>query len=309
MLLFKVKLSTLPKVSCIYKITCTLTGKFYIGSAISFYKRTKDHKNALLRNNHNNQYLQNCFNKYGKDYFTIEIIKSFDRVIEYKSKDYREVLLKYEEEYILNLNPDFNIQRQPYTNFGNTGTCKPIYQYSLEGDFIRRWESRAEVIRILGFSPENGIRNQSAGGFQWSDVYVDKMPKYKHGAGVKMKIQCSLYDLLGYKIKTFDSVVELVEFVFGKYNTQYRNKIERAFSHDKPFLNKYRAARGDADFILPPTGRQRGRIVLQYDENMNFVRAWENFSTLEKTLKIQVRYNKEKGYYVNRKMIFKYLGS
>ena len=106
------------------------------------------------------------YNKYGKDYFTIEIIKSFNRIIEYKSKDYREVLLKYEEEYILNLNPDFNIQRHPYTNFGNTGTGKPTYQYSLEGDFIRRWESRAEVIRTLGFSPENGIRNQSAGGFQ-----------------------------------------------------------------------------------------------------------------------------------------------
>lgn len=138
MLLFKIKLSELPRVSCIYKITCTVTGKFYVGSAISFYKRAKEHKNSLLRGNHNNPYLQNCFNKYGKDYFTMEIIKNFNRIIEYKSKDYYNILLKEEEEHILKLNPDFNIQRQPYTNYGDTGTCKPIYQYSLNGDFIKK---------------------------------------------------------------------------------------------------------------------------------------------------------------------------
>ena len=70
-------------------------------------------------------------------FFTIEIIHSFDRIIEYKSNDYKEVLLKTEEEYIQKLNPELNTQRFPYSEYGNLGGGIPIYQYDLNGNFIR----------------------------------------------------------------------------------------------------------------------------------------------------------------------------
>lgn len=135
--LFNEPLCAIDKVSCIYLITCIANNTRYVGSAISFRKRVKDHRNALKRNDHHCIYLQNCYNKHGDDFFTIEIIHSFNRIIEYKSNDYKEVLLKTEEEYIQKLNPELNTQRFPYSEYGNLGGGIPIYQYDLNGNFIR----------------------------------------------------------------------------------------------------------------------------------------------------------------------------
>lgn len=137
MKLFNEPLYTIQKISCIYLITCTVNDTKYVGSAISFRKRVKDHRNALKRNNHHCSYLQNCYNKYGDDFFTIEILQSFDRIIEYKSNDYKEVLLKAEEEYIKKLNPELNSQLYPYTSYGNLTGGKPIYQYDKDGNFVK----------------------------------------------------------------------------------------------------------------------------------------------------------------------------
>ena len=42
--------------SGIYKITNKINGKFYIGSAIDFIKRKKEHIYWLKKNNHHNKY-------------------------------------------------------------------------------------------------------------------------------------------------------------------------------------------------------------------------------------------------------------
>ena len=81
---FNCKLTKLPKVSCIYKITCVQNERFYIGSAISFRKRVKDHRNSLLRNEHSSYKLQKDFNELGKDVFEIEIIVNFNIIYERK---------------------------------------------------------------------------------------------------------------------------------------------------------------------------------------------------------------------------------
>lgn len=60
--------------SGIYKITCMPTGKMYIGSALNFRKRFKDHRSLLNLGNHHSIKLQRAWNKYGKDSFNFEII-------------------------------------------------------------------------------------------------------------------------------------------------------------------------------------------------------------------------------------------
>jgi group I intron endonuclease len=60
--------------NCIYKITCTSNGKYYIGSTSDFDQRHYDHFYKLKTNIHPNQYLQNCFNKYGEDSFEMKIL-------------------------------------------------------------------------------------------------------------------------------------------------------------------------------------------------------------------------------------------
>ena len=66
---------TPPTASGIYRITCTITGKFYIGSAINLFIRWKNHRNELQRNEHGNQKLQRAWNKYGEQAFTFEVLE------------------------------------------------------------------------------------------------------------------------------------------------------------------------------------------------------------------------------------------
>ena len=99
--LFTYKLSEFKNISGIYKITCTVTGKFYIGSAKDIYLRLARHKSDLGRNVHHNILLQRAVNKYGKDVFEFEILEFVDDT---------ESLLKREQHYLDTLNPcDINV--------------------------------------------------------------------------------------------------------------------------------------------------------------------------------------------------------
>lgn len=61
----------------VYSITNLVNGKRYIGSTIvSFIKRKNHHFHNLNKNKHSNSYLQNAWNKYGKDNFKFEIIEN-----------------------------------------------------------------------------------------------------------------------------------------------------------------------------------------------------------------------------------------
>jgi len=66
---------TIPSASGIYKITCTVTRKFYIGSAVNLRDRRRCHFKELRRNNHTNPKLQRAFNKYGSDAFAFEVLE------------------------------------------------------------------------------------------------------------------------------------------------------------------------------------------------------------------------------------------
>src|SRR6266567_3161977 len=65
----------IPNASGIYRITCVVTGKIYIGSAMNLRTRRKAHFGGLTRNEHHNPKLQNAFNKYGEDAFTFEVLE------------------------------------------------------------------------------------------------------------------------------------------------------------------------------------------------------------------------------------------
>ena len=291
MQLFNIKYKDCPTYSCIYKITCTSNNKFYIGSTISFRKRVKDHKNDLLANKHASLLMQRCFNNYGKDCFEIEILKSFERIIPFKSTDYKEVLLKTEEEYITKYSPEFNTQLHPYSDFGVFKDIEnPVYQYDLDGNFIKKWKNAAEVEHTLGFQIGNGLRNQSAGKFQWRKEYFDKIPKYKSNSGEKERKECSLYDLYGKKIKTFKSIADLTEYIFPgldkKELYKKRNFINIRIKTTKGFFNKYRIAYGCNDQLDNSVNKnwQRGFILVEYTLNGNPVNIWESLTTFNKTM-------------------------
>lgn len=68
------RIDHLPRVSGIYKITCTANGKFYIGSAVNIYKRIYEHRRVLRKNSHHASKLQRTYNKYGETSFIAEVL-------------------------------------------------------------------------------------------------------------------------------------------------------------------------------------------------------------------------------------------
>jgi len=58
-----------------YKLTNTINGRIYIGSAKEFKSRWKHHERSLRKNKHSNRFLQADFNKCGTEAFVFEVIE------------------------------------------------------------------------------------------------------------------------------------------------------------------------------------------------------------------------------------------
>ncbi|ARF09221.1 GIY-YIG nuclease [Catovirus CTV1] len=65
----------MTKIIGTYKIINKKTQKYYYGSSKNIYVRIIQHKSQLKNNKHHCVYLQNSYNKYGKDSFYYEIDK------------------------------------------------------------------------------------------------------------------------------------------------------------------------------------------------------------------------------------------
>lgn len=72
-------MSSLPRTSGIYRITCTVNNKIYIGSAVDLSERWHKHQYAWQRGNHANRHLQNAYNKYGAASFVCDVIETCNR--------------------------------------------------------------------------------------------------------------------------------------------------------------------------------------------------------------------------------------
>lgn len=62
----------------LYVITNTVTGRRYIGSCVKVKRRFGEHRSALKHNKHHCTYLQNSYNKHGKENFTFSIIRALE---------------------------------------------------------------------------------------------------------------------------------------------------------------------------------------------------------------------------------------
>ncbi len=62
-------------VAAVYKITCHPINESYIGQSKSFYGRCKAHLGALRNGTHDNKLLQETYDFFGEEAFTIEIVE------------------------------------------------------------------------------------------------------------------------------------------------------------------------------------------------------------------------------------------
>ena len=127
--------------SGIYCIENTINNKKYIGQSKDIAQRWSHHKGALRHNRHENSKLQRAWNKYGENAFVFYVIKECPL----------EDLNRLEMHYI----SKFNAFGQGYNlseggEAGNNSRGKPIKQYDIYGNFIRRWGNATEAARFYG---------------------------------------------------------------------------------------------------------------------------------------------------------------
>ena len=88
----------------VYKISNTLSGRYYIGYSTNIYRRFCVHRSKLKQKCHDNIFLQRAYNLDGEDKFVYEIIHTCDT-----EEEAKEIELKYLtnlsiREYLYNLN-------------------------------------------------------------------------------------------------------------------------------------------------------------------------------------------------------------
>ena len=173
----------------IYRISCNEHS--YIGSSINIYYRLKRHISDLLKNKHANKYMQNAFNKYGKDSFNFEVIEECSKA----------VLINTEAAYIESMSPNLNFIQNPVAVIHSDETLlkisttlkeayaskkiknpisKTVHQYNINGFYLKSYESCAEAEKQLNLPKGKVSRVASGKGFscghyRWSYELKDEL--------------------------------------------------------------------------------------------------------------------------------------
>lgn len=177
----------------IYKTTNLINGKIYIG------RDTKNNSKYLG----SGKILKNAILKYGKNNFKKEILEFGTSNFDLNEKEIKWI------EFYNSTNPEigYNITK------GGTGGRtynKKIYQYSLDGNFIKKWNSISECSFTLKL--DNSCLSKAAkgelikhGDFMWRYVKHNKINPYHDNKSTPI-LQKTINNI---KIKKWNSINEI----------------------------------------------------------------------------------------------------
>jgi hypothetical protein len=197
-----------------------INNKFYIGSSLCISKRLFCHRRRLKSGKHANVMLINSFNKYGKE-------ACFFKILEYCERD---VLLVREKFYIDLLKPELNIETDPINQNGSYKS-KTVYQYDLNGKFIKEHMSAAEAERtfgkqssIIASCARGNTAFKSAYGYLWSYEKKENLSYSNNSSKAKAKTVYQ-YDLSGTFLSKYTSIAEAIRVLNlpGKFSSHCTN--------------------------------------------------------------------------------------
>ncbi len=279
--LFNSKLTSYKNKSGVYLLK--IKENYYVGSSINLIKRLESHKSKLKLLKHENIYIQRCFNKYGKK-------ECFFSILEFCEPDIR--LIK-EQFWINTLNPKLNLKPNCLTQQNCITTSKPVFQYSLNGEFIAEFPSVREAERILGISGIGNVARKvksyfkSVGGFLWD--YEKKTNLSYTNNSKKAKIKAvTMYNKEGIKIKSFESIADAARYILKpEDNFDGLCACISSVAKNKGILvkDKYRYSYDNLEF-LKPLVLKRNYPILQCDTSGNIIKEWESAIIAAESLNI-----------------------
>jgi group I intron endonuclease len=98
------------KITGIYAITCG--DRVYIGQSVNIYRRWQEHKLLLRKDKHYNTFLQNIYNKHGKDAVSFKIVQiiNSDLLSKLQISEIIKLLKIVEQTWINLVNSDINMR-------------------------------------------------------------------------------------------------------------------------------------------------------------------------------------------------------
>lgn len=202
----------------VYTITNIITRHIYVGcTKRTFNVRWGLHKRQLKTGIHNNTYLQRAWDMYGEENFLFEILEECKEEYLYSEEHYWATLLnvhnrkygynlkpthpnnisltsletrdkirtkaigrKWSEEYkqLFRQNQIGKKHSEEHKNKAAKGKYKPILQYSLDGTFIKEWDSGKSASISLNLNTSNitfALKKitKTCGGFIWKYKNID----------------------------------------------------------------------------------------------------------------------------------------
>lgn len=224
---------------------------------------------------------QYAIKKYGKKNFKRKVLKIYD---------------KAEDAYLLEeeiVNKNFLARDDVYnTALGGTNgayllTCKKIYQYNLNGDFIKEWESYMQVARYFNRSLitiQRCVKNKTIfQEFYFSLVKYDKLDVSKMTKKKEIpKIPVFQYSEKGEYECCYESINDAAR-VLNKNHSNIANAIKlHTLCYNKYFTNVF-----SPNYAIAKKEIISSKEIHQYDLDGNYIQSFKNMAEAKKQLKIK----------------------
>lgn len=210
------------KIIGIYCIENKINNKKYIGQSVDIKSRWSKHKNELESNIHHNQYLQQSWNKYGKENFKFYII------IECSKSELNELEICYIKKFdSINKKYGYNLtkggdKKVQFTydvleKISNSSSKFPVLQFTLDGILVNQYKNCNVAAKELNLESkrlyqccQNNERYKTAYGYIWIyehnyKIYEFSVENYKKKPFTKTVAQ---YDKENNLINKYDSGID-----------------------------------------------------------------------------------------------------
>lgn len=269
------------KICGIYRITNTVNGKSYVGQSGNIKTRFEQHRSELRHNKHDNDYLQNAWNKYGEENFIFEIIKLC-------SRDELDELEIYYIDYFKSYKDDngYNLTLGGY----GTRIVNEVLQFDAYGNFIKEFQNGIAASEELEINPSTiyACLNKK---LKKADVYIFVYKsEYKDKSSLEWWLDSNRntpveqYDLYGNLLNTWASCAEIVRELG-------LNPI-LCLNHDLKSYHGYIWKRINDDIQITPEYCEAVRIAIekrkkkkiyQYDLENNIVAVFNSTRELKRS--------------------------